>query len=109
MPNFDVIVFKTMLKLKHISLFFAAAVMLLVMESCSKLDPIEPMDQDGVSLEKGKHINSEETIDINALQGRNGDDFGRPDDGGVNIEDIDNVNDDDDEENDDEEQTLSID
>ena len=108
MPNFDVIVFKTMLKFKHISLFFAAALMLLVMESCSKLDPIEPMDQDGVSLEKGKHIDGEESLDINALHGR-GDDFGRPDDGGVNIEDIDNVNDDDDEENDDEEQTLSID
>jgi len=109
MPNFDVIVFKTMLKFKHISFFFAAALMLLVMESCSKLEPIEPMDADAVSLEKGKHINSEETIDINALQGRNGDDFGRPDDGGIIIEDLDGVNDDDDEENDDEEQTLSID
>lgn len=97
-----------MFKFNNISLPVYLLLVVLVMASCSKLDPIEPMESSGVSLEKGKDMSGEETMEIGSLSNRGDGNLGRPDDDGIIIDDIDVVNDDDDEENDDEEQTLVI-
>ncbi len=97
-----------MFKSNNIAALISFLLVVVVMASCTKLEPLEPMNASSTSLEKGKDLSGEETMEIGSLSARGDGDLGRPDDDGFDIDDIDLVNDDDDEENDDEEQTLVI-